>query len=391
MRRSPHPAHGSLPAVLLQAAQLRLACERARAPHPTQALRRFVHGQLIDLTRLARLGPTRARQLWQLEMACAEAGLGYPCQGTAPTCPWQLPEACADLPATSLPPHPLIDPRWLAELAVGPTGAPVTAMAALSQLLADTDSLPVRWQGLPRLEQDGALPASPARVAVCLHLFYLELWPTLYQALQTIPEPWDLYVTVPAYACTPALERVVHDHPAVRFLPSVNRGRDVLPFLRLLNRGVFDRYDAVCKLHSKRSPHMGRGSEWLDQVLSALLGSTDSVQTLLAHFRDDPSLGLLGPKSLLIEPGHPLHRAKNHRALDALCARAGLGNAAASPFFAGTMFWFRPAAMAALRRLNLNDADFPIEMAQTDGTPAHALERLFWPLLEQAGWRCEGI
>lgn len=385
MSRSPRTAHGSLPAACLQSARLRLAYERARAPNVATAAKRFLRGQLNAIGRLARLGPATTRQLLQLEIACAEAGLGYP--GTAPAYPWQLPDAFAEAAASSMPAHPLIDPQQLAELvATDPAGggAP-SAREALARLL-EPDSLPGRWRGIPRLTHDGPLPAGPARVAVCLHLFYPDLWPRLRQALQSIPEPWDLYVTVPAYACTPALQQVARDCPSVRFLPCTNRGRDVLPFLRLLAQGVFDRYDAVCKLHSKRSPHMDSGSAWLDQVLHALLGSPAHVQALLARFRSEPQLGLIGPQALTIHPGTPLHRAKNHLALQTLSARSGITTVASAPFFAGTMFWFRPQAMARVRQMNLDASDFPIEMAQTDGTPAHALERLFWPLVEHSGY-----
>lgn len=385
MSQPPRPVHGSLPAACLQSARLRLAYERARAPSVATAAQRFLKGQLSAIGRLARLGPTATRQLLQLEAACAEVGLGYP--GTAPAYPWQLPDAFADGLAASMPAHPLIDPQRLVELVAAEQagGSAPTARDALARLL-EPDSLPERWRGIPRLTHEGPLPAGPARVAVCLHLFYPDLWPRLHRALQSIPEPWDLYVTVPAYACTPALEHVARDCPSVRFLPCPNRGRDVLPFLRLLTLGVFDRYDAVCKLHSKRSPHMDSGSAWLDQVLHALLGSPAHVQALLARLRSESQLGLLGPQALTIHPGNPLHRAKNHQALDMLSARSGITSVTSAPFFAGTMFWFKPPAMARVRQLNLDTADFPIEMAQTDGTPAHALERLFWPLAEQAGY-----
>ena len=381
----------SLLSLGIESARLLLAYERARAPNAAIAARRFLRGQSHAIRRALRLGTSACKRLLQLELACAAAGLGYQTRGQAPAYPWQLPDAFVDMPAASLPTHPLIEPGLLTELAGAEQSkdAPCT-IDALSRLL-ETDSFPGRWHGIPRIERDGPMPQGAARVAVCLHLFYPDLWPRLHLALQAIPEPWDLYVTVPEFACTRALERVALDHPSVRFLPGTNRGRDVLPFLRLLERGVFDRYDAVCKLHSKRSPHMNSGDAWLDQVLLALLGSADSVKTLLSRFRSDPRLGLIGPKALAIHPGNPLHRTKNRVAIDAVSARGAVGTAAASaPFFAGTMFWFRPKAMTSVRNLGLTAEDFPLEMAQTDGTLAHAVERLFWPLVERSDYSVDG-
>jgi len=377
----------SLLLLCLQSARLLLAFERARAPNAAVALRRFLLGQSRTLGRVLRLGTGACRRLLRLEIACAAAGLGYQSGSCAPTYPWQLPDGFVDLPSASLPAHSLIDPCLLTELASAEqsSGAACT-IDALSHLL-EPGSFPGRWRGVPRIEHDGPMPQGSARVAVCLHLFYPELWPRLHLALQSIPEPWDLYVTVPEFACTRELERVARDHPAVRFVPGANRGRDVLPFLRLLERGVFDRYDAVCKLHSKRSPHMHSGDAWLDQILLALLGSADRVKGLLSQFRSEPRLGLVGPRALAIHPGNPLHRAKNRLALDAVSARAGIDAVAVpAPFFAGTMFWFRPAAMTSIRKLGLRAEDFPLEMAQTDGTLAHAIERLFWPLVEQSDY-----
>ena len=274
----------------------------------------------------------------------------------------------------------------LSRPAGGQADARPSAVAALSQLISH-EGLDERWNGVPRIGHAELPIPGNARIAVCLHLFYPELWPTLRMALDAIPEPWDLYISVPAFACTSALARIAEEHPSVRFMPCTNRGRDVLPFLDWLAMGVFDRYDVVCKLHSKRSPHTRHGAHWLAQILESLLGDRNAVTGMIERFRCTPDLGLVGPRAWLIGPEHRLHRGSNSRALEDLMRRAALPRTALdSPFFAGTMFWFRPAALAGLRSLGLSEGDFPLEMGQTDGTPAHALERLICPLVEQAGY-----
>lgn len=377
------------PTVFIRSARLALAYQRNRASHPLIALHAFIRDQLGGFLRLLRLGPRRHVQLTRLEIECARAGLGYPHREHAYHPPWRLTTAFATLSASELPPHPLIDAAYLSRCVSTQGMAHPDALSALSQLLSP-QSLCSCWTDVPLIGETPVPITDNARVAVCLHLFYPELWPTLRTALENIPEPWDLYVSVPNFACTPSLAQIAKAHPNLRFLPCANRGRDVLPFLLWLEMGVFDRYDEVIKLHTKRSPHVSDGTRWLEQVLQSLLGEPKAVGELLEKMRKTPEIGLIGPRTLLIDSGHRTHKGGNRHVLEALAKRASLPQAAlGSPFFAGTMFWFRPAALIGLRAMMLQEEDFPIEMAQTDGTPAHALERLIWPLVEHAGFQLE--
>lgn len=369
-----------------------LAYERSRARSPQAALQAWQAGQAARRQRARRLDAAALHRLLQAEAACAAAGLAYPREDIGQQAPWHLPERFATLAAAALPPHPLIDPAWLATLVGSAAQQPGSACAALLALLDGPQALPARWQGLP--VGLAARPAQPARHAVCLHLFYAEQWPDFVAALQRLPQPVDLYVTVPAFAATPALRHLVQAHPRTVLLPGPNRGRDVLPWLQALRAGAFDGYSAVCKLHTKRSPHHADGRGWRDELVQALLPEPAALRALVQRFERDPLLGLAGPAAHCIEPSSRHHAGTNQRAMARtlpLLAGAAGDVAMSQPFFAGTMFWFRPQALAGLRQAPLQARDFEPEMAQTDGTTAHAIERLVWPLVVQAGYRVDRL
>lgn len=371
--------------LLLRDARRCLAFERSRAPSLRVAVDRWIQGQRCRLKRLQRLGVAQMAVLAHAEAECAESGFSLanpPASGAdhGIVAPWHLPESALEPGAADWVIHPLLDtstPDWHVPS--------LPAATLLRQHLARGRS-GEPWTGLPGL----ASPVSPgpvAKLAVVLHLYYPELWPEVWAALRRLPEPCDLYITVPDLASTGLLASIAADVPGARFVPSPNRGRDVLPWLRLLDTGALDRYEWVCKLHTKRSPHMADGEAWRQKLFSGLLGSPGQAQQLLDHLRARPRSGVAAPADSVVASDDPRWAGSSLPALRRVRQQLGLpAEGRRDAFPAGTMFWFRPEALAGLKPLARSQGGFEPEMRQTDGTTAHAVERLVVTVAQRHGF-----
>jgi rhamnosyltransferase len=183
-----------------------------------------------------------------------------------------------------------------------------------------------------------------------------------------------VHLTVPVDRLEQAL-RLVEAVPDVVVHGCENRGRDIAPFLSVLNSGVLDQFDAVLKLHTKRSPHLLDGEIRRKMLFSMLCGSRDATSRALAAF-ENPTTGLVGWAACY--RADPPYWMSNETRVRAIAARMNASaEATRLGFFEGSMFWFRPAALAALRELKLQPEDFEPEERQLDGTLHHAVERCF--------------
>lgn len=228
--------------------------------------------------------------------------------------------------------------------------------------------------------------ARPARFAVLLHLYYPDLWGEVRAHLERLDEPFDLYVSLSEDTSHGFEERVRRDFPRadVRVMP--NRGRDIAPLLEFLRDSDLPRHEVVCKIHTKKSPHRLDGDRWRGQLLHRVLGSPDGVREILDTFARDEGVGLVGPASALDRS--PESWGSNRRRMAELAERMGVRQGDLRlEFFAGSMFWFRPAALEPMLRLGLRVEDFEEETGELDGTLHHAFERLFPLAAKAAGYR----
>jgi len=237
------------------------------------------------------------------------------------------------------------------------------------------------------------------RAAIVAHVFYEDTWPDIAGVLKRVTIPYDLIVTtVPGRGSLVQKVRRSFPHAAVEIME--NRGRDVRPFLVLLESGRLDRYPFVCKIHGKKSSDGDRksflGAIWRRRMLFDLLGAPGLAETVIDRFERDPAIGMIGPRAFRM-PGknysEALSWSVNRDRVLALAANLGFSKEKFRlDFFAGTMFWVRPEALRPLRDLRLS-AQFPDERGLLDGGLEHAVERLFGASVVAAGYRladCDG-
>lgn len=237
-------------------------------------------------------------------------------------------------------------------------------------------------------QHNRAMPAGrSADAVVCLHIFYEDLIDefaaVIAQARQCLP--LDVIVSLPEAWPLAALERLIAALRPIHILVCRNRGRDVAPFLAALEVVRARGYRLGCKIHSKKSTHIGHGEAWRRALLEGLLGPA-TLARLEEGFFADRRIGMAGAGEAwlsLAERQHVVHCESRMAEIGALL---GLEDAPMRGFFAGTMFWFRPEALAACARLSGQHDLFEPELGQVDGMAAHAMERLFAATVEAAGF-----
>jgi len=222
-------------------------------------------------------------------------------------------------------------------------------------------------------------------IAVILHIHYDELWPEIRDYLLKLynNHHFDLYLSVTSSSI---INKVLDYFPNAHIELVDNRGRDILPFIRMLDAIKDLDYTAVCKIHSKRSVYRSDGDDIRKELLNSLIGTNKQVENVLSKFRNDTKLGLIAPKNYLLEHNDQ-NMMFNKELVEKIADHIGI-SFEYDLFPAGTMFWFSPKSLSPL--LTLNDSFFEIESGLTDGTSAHAVERMFCQIVKDSNYTIEG-
>ncbi|NOU46059.1 MAG: hypothetical protein HOO86_03245 [Bacteroidales bacterium] len=223
------------------------------------------------------------------------------------------------------------------------------------------------------------------KIAIVVHVFYLDVFEEIISLLKESDfQNFKLFITCPNYLSSSIMTIISHANFEFQITEVENRGRDVLPFLKILP-GVFnDGFGLIVKIHTKRSNHLKKNEQWRDDLFLKLL-SNGNLSNIILTFQQNEQIGMIGPANHIL-PMSMYYGGNSQRVLD-LSMRMGLKREKLQDlhFVAGTMFAARKEAILPVLDLGLTELDFEPEGQQLDGTMAHSVERIFAAGLLKSG------
>jgi len=231
---------------------------------------------------------------------------------------------------------------------------------------------------LKELYQNSEAVMEPAdSIAIAIHVFYPDILDELLPEIEKIN--WlrvRYYITSPVGLSDEIHARFSKLSVDYEHFPVENRGRDILPFLKIMPNIIQDGFQIVLKIHTKKSVQLKTGVLWRNDLFRKLVGES-AVKSILNLFNTCPDIGMVGPAGHLVPMN--LYYGSNSERLKAVCTAFSIPvpRLFDMSFVAGSMFYARVRSLIPLLNLDLQAGDFEDELGQIDGTMAHAVERAF--------------
>lgn len=220
------------------------------------------------------------------------------------------------------------------------------------------------------------------KVAIHLHTFYTDLLPEFLDCFKTYSFAFDLYITTDSDSKVATIEAILADYqqPAV-IMVTGNRGRDVLPMLKL--KEDLSKYDYVGHFHTKKSKESNfwAGESWRKELIDMLVKPANAI---VNRFDKDPYLGIVIadiPTYFRYVKLDPYYENELADEMMLLWEKMSLNKEIDFTDFSnyvmsyGTYIWFKYDALKPLFELNLSDDDVPEEPLPASSN-LHAIERM---------------
>lgn len=215
-------------------------------------------------------------------------------------------------------------------------------------------------------------------IAVIFHLHYFDAFDVALKALKENVNGVDFFISITSNINRSQIYEIRTKLPNCYLTITENRGRDVLPFLEILNSGKLKDYKACCKIHSKRSPHLSYGNQWRDDLYKDLL---DTSKYLAAITNSEHNTAIWTSDK-------NVKKIENHESLNYKRLKQILTTYPDSyNFIPGTMFWFEPKIFQEKFCKPYKLIEFESEPLINDGSWAHVFERFFMAHIQKEGYK----
>ena len=221
------------------------------------------------------------------------------------------------------------------------------------------------------------------KVAVHLHVFYVDLLEEFLDAFQPFHFAYDLWITTDVEEKKQAIEKILsHRAQDATVVVTGNIGRDVLPMLLLKEQ--LSQYDYVGHFHTKKSKEADfwAGESWRKELIEMLVKPADQI---LANMEANPKVGITIADiptffryTKIVDPWNENRFAEG---MNDLWERMNLGREIdfdkMNTFIMsyGTFIWFKYDALKPLFDLDLQYEEIPEEPIPQH-TILHSIERI---------------
>lgn len=227
-----------------------------------------------------------------------------------------------------------------------------------------------------------AVSLADKKIAVHLHVFYVDLLEDFLDAFENFHFVYDLFITTDNATKNQEIESILRSNGKdAQIFVTGNVGRDVLPMLKL--KDYLSDYDYIGHFHTKKSKEADfwAGESWRNELIDMLIKPADNI---LANFEND-KLGLVIADIPTFFRFNKIVDAWNEHLIapkmNDLWEKMGMTKTIDFNDFHtfvmsyGTFVWFKYDALKPLFDLELTDEDVPAEPLPQNSI-LHAIERL---------------
>ena len=231
--------------------------------------------------------------------------------------------------------------------------------------------------------------------AIVLHLYYTDLWDEFKQLIEPILElgNCELYVTIVDESFKEEIQKVTSNVYVVE-----NRGLDIGPFIKMMDIIDNKEYNAIFKIHSKKSIHNNpQGNQWRKTLVNSIIGSVDLYNQISNIIQKEPNT-ICGSgewfytfnRDMVNIPYHYKVIKDTIEQLNLDIVEQKIGNSICfgnnGSFFAGTMFATSHKYIKSIfKNCNKTDLYNTLPLGYVANSNAHAMERIFGFYLPKQG------
>lgn len=239
---------------------------------------------------------------------------------------------------------------------------------------------------------------SPIKIALFIHIYYLDLWQEYKEILGQFPFEFNLYVNiVDQEGYIPVLNDIKHKYPDSTIIVSTNKGLDSGGQLRLydilLKNNSGEKY--IVFLHTKKSLHNKNkkfGYDWRRKLQEVV--RPDNAMVSYRILEGSSNVGMIGSKRYhTVHPNDVWWYDKNKESFEAYLSELNLPVSNEYEFIAGTMFWIRTEVLSLFfADKNIMEIINGFEDGYSDdGYKAHFFERIYGIIVKHYGYKLISI